>query len=215
MEPRVSPKLAYLSAAGFSDSSGCPALPRPPLQRLQYSSQVAPRSVPSGCAGDGVPGRPSPRILRRCRLADPRVAPLPGLSVSPMIRSASYPASRIFRLRLVFGRVASNRAPYVSALQLQRPVALRLPLPAVVSGLIRGLPRFTCCRPRLRTLFQVSLKLLSFGAALGRISELPRLSSPWLRRSFAGVFLRFCADGRVDDESPAGPELCIRGLHRG
>ena len=130
MDLRVSSKLACLSAAGFVGSAGCPASPLPPLQRLRYSPQVALRSVPSGFTGDRVPGRPGPRILRRCRLADSRVAPLSGPSVSPTIRSSSCPASRIFRLRLVFGQVTLNRTPSVSASQLQLPVALRLPLPA-------------------------------------------------------------------------------------
>jgi len=116
MDLRVSPKLACLSVAGFVGSAGRPASPPPPLQRLRSSSQVAPRTVPSGCAGDGVPGRPGALNLRRCRLAVPQVAPLPGLSVSPTTRSASCPASRIFRLRLAVVQVTLDCTPSVSAL---------------------------------------------------------------------------------------------------
>jgi len=214
MEPRVSPKFACLSAAGFVGSTGCPALPHL-LQRLRYSARVAPRSVSSGFAGDGVPSLPDPLILRRCRLAVHRVAPRRSPSVSPMIRCASRPASRIFRLRLVF----APSCPGPRALRFcVATAALGYPLSAAAcraSCLFRGLPRFTCLWPRRRTNFQVSLKLQVLRRCLGldrRVAP-PFFSSAPLMLSRS--FLRFRNDGWVDDESLRGSELCILSLHCG
>jgi hypothetical protein len=55
----------------------------------------------------------SPRLshFRRCRLANPRVAPDPGLSVSPTIRRPGRPKLRILRYRLIDIRVTSDHAP--------------------------------------------------------------------------------------------------------
>ena len=114
-------------------------------KRLRYSSQVAPRSVPSGSAGDGIPSRPGTLILRRCRLADPRVAPLPGLSVSPMIRFGELP--RVANLPATSGVQPGCPEPYTLRFCLAA-AASGCPSSASacrISGLIRELPRFTCC----------------------------------------------------------------------
>lgn len=176
-------------------------------------------------------GRPSLCIVRLCRRWNPESPRHSHPSAVPTGRSTSCPASRSFGIADdSFGelpRVANPPATSGDRPGCPEPRTLRFCLAVAASGcpssasacrtssLIRGLPRFTCCRPRLGTLFQVSLKLLSFGVASVPIGGLPRFSSPRLRLNLAGVFLRFGVDGRVDDESLAGPELCILSLRRG
>jgi len=192
-----------------------------------------PRFAASSCATPSIQfsGRPSFCTVRLCRRWSPRVAP-----VLSSFGGADWPFHRFPRFRS-FG-IADDpfrESPRVANLPATsgvwsghpEPHTLRFCLAVAdsgcpssasacrTSGLIRGSPRFTCCWPRLRTLFQVSLKLLSFGVASVPIGKLPCLSSPRLRQCFAGAFLRFGIDGRVDDESLAGPELCILGLRRG
>lgn len=89
---RASPVL-HASLSAFDEFSGCPS----------FSS--------SGFAGDGSPSCLESRILRRCRLAILRVAPISGLSVSPMIRFPGCPESRIFRRRMMCIRITPDCAP--------------------------------------------------------------------------------------------------------
>jgi len=103
------PRISHaLSAAGLRDTPGLPWILTPPCNACRSETWVAPCSDASGLAGDGVPSRPGSRIFRRCRQTEIRVAPAFRPSVSPTIRGAGCPASRIFRLRLV---VSSQIAP--------------------------------------------------------------------------------------------------------
>jgi len=61
------------------------------LQRLRCRPQVAPRPASPALPAMGFSSRPESLILRRCRLADLRVSPQSGLSVSPTIRFPSSP----------------------------------------------------------------------------------------------------------------------------
>lgn len=187
---------ASSSATPSIQSSGRPSFCTVRLHR-RWSPESPRPSHPSAVPIGRFTGRPA---IRSFGIADdsfgefPRVANLPATSgVRP-----GHPEPRTLRF---CSAVAASGCP--SSASACRTISL-----------IRGLPRFTCLWPRLGTLFQVSLKLLSFGVASVPISESPRLSSPRLRRCLAGDLLRFGIDGRVDDESLAGPELCILGLHR-
>ena len=170
----------------FCRLAGCPAglfL----LERLRCSSWVAPRSAPSGFAGDGAPSRLEPRILRRCRLAGRQVAPRASPSVSPTIRSAGRPASQIFRLRLVVSQVAPGPLTLRFCHWLDLQVAPNLSPLAGPAARFAGCPASLRCWPRRRTNFQVSLNFGSLGVASVPIGRLPYLSSPRLRCCFAGV----------------------------
>jgi len=85
----VSPRFSHF-AAFFLEQARC-----------RCSSRVSPRSASSGFAGDRASSRPDSRILRRCRLAEPQVAPLFRPSVSPTIHRPGCPELRIFRHWLV------------------------------------------------------------------------------------------------------------------
>jgi hypothetical protein len=89
-------------------------LPRwlpPPPAAPAMKDLSCPLSRISGFTGNGSSSRPDFRIFRRCRLANPRVAPSPGLSVSPTIRRPGCPKLRILRYRLIDIRVTSDHAP--------------------------------------------------------------------------------------------------------
>ena len=76
--------------AGISEAPSFPGgSPLPAAPAMEDPS--CPLSCISGFTGDGSPSRPDARIIRRCRLTGPRVAPSPGLSVSPTIRCPSRP----------------------------------------------------------------------------------------------------------------------------
>jgi hypothetical protein len=148
-------------------------------------------------AGDGSSSCLESRILRRCRLADLRVAPSFGSSVSPMIRSPSRLGSRIFRPRLVISPVSQGIAPSGLPWSNLRVAPNLLPL------------------ARRRANFKVALNLRSFDVASGSICRLPRIS-----------FLRRCRRRFSDfseSASTAGSmmnprlvlELCILDLRRG
>jgi hypothetical protein len=108
--------------------SSCPELRMPSAMLVLARFRVSPVAPASSCnardEGLGLPLVPhlrlhrwwiieSPRLshLRRCRLANPRVAPSPGLSVSPTIRRSGCPKLRILRHRLIDIRVTSDHAP--------------------------------------------------------------------------------------------------------
>jgi hypothetical protein len=206
---RVAPNLQSIGCAGHGVSSclephifprrrafwnsESPRLSKPPATPLiRVSGCPLPRI--SGFAGDGVSSRLDARILRRCRLADLQVAPGPGLSVSPTIRSPGCPASWIFRHRLMDPRVTSDRAPSGCAIvePSSCPEASSL---AAASDPISRLPSIS----------NPSTLLCDQSSGLPRRFSLSavRLCSPGLPR--------FRIDGWVDDESPAVLELCILG----
>jgi len=96
--------------AGFGKVPSCPGRsPSPAAPVMEDSGR--PLSCISGFTGDGSSSCPDARIIRRCRLTGPQVAPSPGLSVSPTIRCPSCPERRILRHRLMDIRVASDHAP--------------------------------------------------------------------------------------------------------
>jgi hypothetical protein len=110
MDARVTPKLSCLRRCWFQPGSELP--------RCLLSSCLAPD------VGLGFPLVPhlrlyrrwiigSPRFshLRRCRVANPRVAPSISLSVSPTIRRPSCPVLRILRHRLMDIRVTPDHSP--------------------------------------------------------------------------------------------------------
>jgi len=106
-----SPQISHsFSAAGL-----CEVPSRPVSSRLLAAPAMKvsgfPSSLTSGFTGDESPSCLEVRILRRCRLADFRVAPNSGLSVSPTIRDPGRPVPRILRSRLMVLRVASDYAP--------------------------------------------------------------------------------------------------------
>jgi len=75
---------------GFSKVPSCPGRSPSPAAPVMEDSGC-PSSCISGFTGDGSSSRPDVRIIRRCRLTSPRVAPSPSLSVSPTIRCPSCP----------------------------------------------------------------------------------------------------------------------------
>jgi len=79
-----------LGVAGFGEAPSCPGhSPSPAAPVMEDSGR--PLSCISGFTGDGSSSCPDARIIRRCRLTGPQVAPSPGLSVSPTIRCPSCP----------------------------------------------------------------------------------------------------------------------------
>jgi len=106
--PRTSCRLRR---CWFQQGSELPRWLPPPPAAPAMLDLGCPSSRISGFTGDGLSSRPDPRILRRCRLASPRVAPSPSLSVSPTIRRPGCPALRILRHRLMDIRVSSDHAP--------------------------------------------------------------------------------------------------------
>jgi len=106
-----SPQISH----SFSVAGLCEVASRPVSSRLLAAPAMKasgfPSSLTSGFTGDGSPSCLKVRILRRCRLADFRVAPNFGLSVSPTIRVPGCPVPRILRSRLMVLRVASDYAP--------------------------------------------------------------------------------------------------------
>jgi hypothetical protein len=107
---RVAPSEHAFGVAGFSKSPSCPGdLPSPAKPAMKDSG--CPLSRISGFTGDGSPSRPDARIIRRCRLTGPQVAPSSSPSVSPTIRCPSRPERRILRHRLMDIRVTPDHAP--------------------------------------------------------------------------------------------------------
>jgi len=106
-----SPQISH----SFSVAGLCEVPSRPVSSRLLATPAMKasgfPSSLTSGFTGDGSPSCLRVRILRRCRLADFRVAPNFSLSVSPTIRVPGCPVPRILRSRLMVLRVTSDYAP--------------------------------------------------------------------------------------------------------
>jgi len=96
-----SPRISHLPRRWFKCFRELPRFLTPPCDACRCSSRVSPRSASSGFASDRASSRLDSRILRRCRLAELRVAPSFRPSVSPTIRCSSYPEPRIFRHWLV------------------------------------------------------------------------------------------------------------------
>jgi len=106
--PRVAPWLRSFGCAGdgplelprtshaFGGASFSEVPSFPGVSRLLRAAPLmedlgCPSSCISGFTGDGSSSCPDFHILRRCRLASPRVAPSPSLSVSPTIRRPGCP----------------------------------------------------------------------------------------------------------------------------
>jgi hypothetical protein len=125
--PQVAPWFRSFGCAG----DGCSSYPEPLIPSavpVLARFRVSPVALASSCSAPDVGlGFPlvlhlrlyrrwiieSPRCshLRRCRVANPRVAPSISLSVSPTIRRPSYPVRRILRHRLMDIRVTPDHAP--------------------------------------------------------------------------------------------------------
>jgi hypothetical protein len=174
---QVAPNFTCLRRCWFQQGAGFPQwlLPLPAAPAMKDLG--CPSSRISGFTGNGSSSRPDFRIFRRCRLANPRVAPGPGLSVSPTIRRPGCPKLRILRYRLIDIRVTSDHAPSGSPWLHLRvapdilpwlrqstnfQVALNLGSPAV-----RRFPRFESPRtlvPRLiRICFRESPRFCIYG----------------------------------------------------
>jgi len=87
-----------------------PVLPPSPAAPAMKDSG-RPLSCISGFTGDRSSSCPDARIIRRCRLTGPQVAPSSSPSVSPTIRCPSRPERRILRHRLMDIRVTPDHAP--------------------------------------------------------------------------------------------------------
>jgi len=110
--PLELPRTSHaFGGASFSEVPSFPGVSRLLRAAPLMEDLGCPSSCISGFTGDGSSSCPDFHILRRCRLASPRVAPSPSLSVSPTIRRPGCPKLRILRHRLIDIRVSSDHSP--------------------------------------------------------------------------------------------------------
>ena len=193
-EFRILQRCRFCEVPGRPDSSLL-------LQHLRSKPPVSLLPASPALPAMGSSSCPESLILRRCRLADLRVSPAFGPSVSPTIRFPSFP----FRVRP--DRESSGSGWWSP--EFPRVCTFRF---AIVES--SGRPESSSLARR-RANFQVALNLRSLGGAVGLISGSPRIS--FLQRSV------YASSGHPDFASTAGSmmnprlvlELCILGLRRG
>jgi len=211
--PRVAPRRTPFSCAGDRSAS---CLASPILRD----------------AGGDFPGCPASSLACLASGVSARLPRLPHLPAVPAMDHASHPASSILRR---CWRPIPRVAPLPRSSSLASSASSGLPrlprLPAVPAMDRAGCPAPPCL-PRCRRGFHGSPRFLAPSASLPmpppgcpgvRISGLCRRSIFGLPRiSSLGVAILAspgcpgsCTYGWVDDESPAGDELCILGLRRG
>ena len=208
------PRISHRSALLVSVTHRVAPFSSLPLAALSIQASGFPSSCISGFAGDGVPSRLEPRILRRCRLTVLQVALNSGPSVSPSTRPASCPAFRIVRLRLVVSQVALGLAP--SGCASGESSSLPEPLsPGIPSGEAPSCPGSSILWFRRWSRLSGCPESQVLRRCDDWISGSPRITVPRLSVYASPGCPGSTIYGWVDDESLAVLELCILSSRRG